>query len=245
MSILDIFKSSPQQPVQQSQQPAPAGNIPPPTVAVASGLNTAPNGVVPVIPAAQDVPKTPLAEYATLWETPAKTTLDAPDAAPPELTHDILNKAMQTVDFSSSITPEMSQAIMQGGEGAAAAFAQAMGAVAKRVMVESTLVSNRLTKQAVEHAVKSTSAALPSTLRAQSSTNHLYESNPLFSNPAIKPVVEATQQQLLQKFPNATNAEIASMTNDYMKAMGEVFRPAPTPIANVDVPDWERFMGAQ
>lgn len=244
MGLFDIFTQPAAQP-QPQQQPAPAGNIPAPATTPVSSAGTAPNGVVPNVPAAEQDPKTPLAEYANLWETPTVTTPDLGIQAPPELTHEMLNKAMATVDFSTAITPEMSQAIMQGGEQAAAAFAQAMGAVAKRVMVESTLVSNRLTKQAVDYAVKSTSATLPTTLRTQAATNHLYESNPLFSNPAVKPIVEATQQQLLQKFPNATNAEIVSMTHDYLKTVGAAFNPAPAPIANVNEPDWMAFMGAQ
>lgn len=244
MNFLNIFGSS--TPAQQAPapaaQPVQPGNIPAPTMVAASSNGTAPNGVVPTIAAAPVVPETPLADYATLWETPTVTGQDPTLVAPPELTHELLNKAMQSVDFSSSITPEMSQAIMQGGEGAATAFAQAMGAVAKRVMVESTLVSNRLTKQAVDHAVRTSSAAIPSTLRAQTVTNHLLETNPLFSNPAIKPVVAATQQQLLQKYPNATNAEIATMLNDYLMAMGSAFSPKPAAVANVDEPDWTKFM---
>ena len=78
-------------------------------------------------------------------------------------------------------------------------------------------------------------------LRTQSAANHLKDTNPIFSNPAIQPVIEATQQQLLSKFPNATPAEITAMTNNYILAMGEAFAPKPVTPVSKDT-DWENFI---
>ncbi len=80
-------------------------------------------------------------------------------------------------------------------------------------------------------------------LRQQGAANHLKETNPIFNNPAVAPVVQATQQQLLQKFPNATQAEITKMTQDYILAMGQAFAPAPaaSPEAETEM-DWEKFL---
>jgi hypothetical protein len=119
-----------------------------------------------------------------------------------------------------------------------------MQAVAQKAMVQATLVSSQLTKKAVEDAVAATRATLPDLLREQGAQNHMRETNPLFSNPAVKPVIEAARSQLLQKYPNATHSEITGMVNDYIRAMGTAFAPPAPSVAGANDVDWEAFMKA-
>jgi hypothetical protein len=65
----------------------------------------------------------------------------------------------------------------------------------------------------------------------------------LFSNPAIKPVIDATQAQLLQKYPDATQAELTKMTQEYIVAMGAAFNPQ-TPASDLPAgeEDWSKFV---
>jgi len=120
-----------------------------------------------------------------------------------------------------------------------------MNAMVQKVMVQNTLVNEKLTAQAVAAAVKTHSANLPELLRQQAAVDHLKTSNPVFSHPAVKPVMEATQAQLLQKFPNATHAELTDMTQNFIIAMGESIAPKTT--INDSSPneiDWMAFMNA-
>jgi hypothetical protein len=108
-------------------------------------------------------------------------------------------------------------------------------------MVQATLVGNKLSEKQVAAAIEKQMAGLPDMLRAQGSTEHLRTTNPIFENPAVKPVVDATQAQLLQKFPNASNAEITKMTQDFILAMGESFAP-PTPALAPGETNWDNFL---
>lgn len=246
MSILDIFRTPPapavpatpavpaqQAPAAPAGTPAPPGNIPDQQVVATPG-----NGVVPV----PQKDESPLAEFNTLWDTDPNKGDDAP-AAPTPLDPEAVRKAVAKTDFSNVVTPDHLTAIAAGGEEAQAAFAQAMNAVAQQVMVQSTMVNNKLTEQAVERAIQSHTAGLPEMLRSQAASDHLKTANPLFSNPAVKPVIEATQTALLQKFPNATAAELTEMTQNYIVAMGESFAPAV--VVNdggLQETDWEAYL---
>jgi len=112
-------------------------------------------------------------------------------------------------------------------------------------MVQSTMVNNKVTEQAVERALTAHKATLPDMLRSGLVSDHAKNSNPLFDNPAVKPVIEATQERLLQKFPNATPAEITEMTQRFIMAMGQEFTPKDVVNDNsAGETDWDAFMDA-
>jgi hypothetical protein len=242
MGIFDIFQSpnnAAVAPPPAQGQPAVPGNIPPPADPAAPGQGVVPASAVaaPAVPAA---PESPLDTFKDLWEpVPVDPNAVAPVVDVP-LTAEQVQTAVAKANFSQAITPEQLAAIGQGGEAAQQAFSAAMNAVAQQVMVQSTMVNNKLTEKAVETALSKQSAEIPQMLRKQQSTAHLNDTSELFSNPAIQPVVQATQTQLLQKFPNATPAEITQMTQDYIQAMGEQF--APKPAANPNDTDWGSFL---
>lgn len=241
-NILDIFRTAPAAPAAPVQAPAQVaatpGNIPDQP---ASPTQTTPatdaNGVVPV----KD--DSPLAEFNTLWDTAPK--VETP-AAPTGLNQADVATAVSKIDFTSAITPEHLAAISAGGEGAIAALQASLNSVAQSTLVHSTMVNDKLMAKTVADALAQQEAKLPALLRSQNAANHLKETNPLFDNPAIKPVIEATQAQLLEKFPNATQAELTTMTNNYIQAMGSAFAPAP--VVNdgngADTTDWDAYLTA-
>lgn len=217
----------------QQQQPIVPGNLPPD-----AGV-TDPNN--PHIPPAPTEPESPLAQYEKLWETVPDDPNNPAPAAPIELKAEDVQKAMANTNFTKAITPEQLAAISQGGEAAQQAFADAMNTVAQQVMVQSTLVSNKLSEKAVETALEAERNKLPQLMREQASTAHLSEANPIFNNPAVKPIIDSTKAQLLSKFPNATPAEITQMTQDYILAMGEAFSPQTTDVTPGEQ-DWSNFL---
>lgn len=247
MGLFDIFTSQPatqpatQQPASpQQQQPGAPGNIPNPGEAGAAPATTN-GGTLPAAPT-EPADNSPLATFKDLWE-PIPTDPNAPsDTAPKPLSAEDVQKVVSKVDFTSMLGQETLASIAAGGEEAQKAFQQAMNTVAQQVMVQSTMVSNKLTEQAVAAAVAKQMKELPSLLREQSIANHSAESNPIFKNPAVKPIIESTQKQLAQKFPNATPQEIATMTKNYIIAMGEAFGPPPATNKSEDGTDWEAFL---
>ena len=262
MGILDIFKSAPAPAVTPASTPAsgapvnPANPQAPGAVAVPAApiqpgniqpLKDAPapgNGVVPgsttPTPAEPKVPESPLDQFKDLWQAVPVDANSPTPAVPAELTAEQVQQAVSKASFTESITPEQLTAIAAGGEEAQKAFTEAMNSVAQQVMVQATMVSNKLTERAVSAALEKQNALIPEMLRKQASTAHLNDTSELFSNPAIQPVVQATQAQLLQKFPNATPLEITTMTQDFIVAMGEQFSPKASTDSNDT--DWSNFL---
>lgn len=200
-----------------------------------------PNSPTP-IPAAVDAAKvnSPLDQFNTLWDPVANkgAETDSQQALDPVKLRELVNQA----DFSSTISQENRAKIAQGGEEAQKAFTESMNTVAQQVMVQALLASNKMTQTAIDNVNKTWETKLPELLRKQTLSENLRDSNPIYSNPAVKPVIEAVQHQLAAKNPNATPAELQVMSNNFVKAMGEAFNPAkPDPKAKPTF-DWEKFL---
>lgn len=243
-TIMNLFAPAVEPMQAPAAQPAPnaGGDLLQAQPNVAPAPNTAPNGVVPaqVVPA-EAAPHSPLDDFKNLWENAPNNSESTPNQPVP-LDAAQVQKAVANTNFAAGITPETLAAITAGGEGAGEAFMNAMNSMARDVMVQSTMVGNKLTEKAVADAIAAQQASLPELVRSQQATSHLVDTNPLFTNPAIAPVVEATQAQLLQKYPNATPAEITTMTQNYITQMGAAFAPAEVVNGAEAGTDWEAFM---
>jgi len=241
-NLSNLFGSAPAS--TPASTPSTPGNMPAaPAVNLQQTPQTDVNGVIPnQTPPAVPVDNSPLAPFKDLWQT--ATNVDNKNNnlnEPVVLNAEDVAKAMGNADFSAALNPSRLNAIAAGGQEAQKAFQEALTDVARQVLTQATLVNNRLTNDAIVKALAAQEAKLPAMLRTQSAANHLKDTNPIFSNPAIQPVIEATQQQLLSKFPNATPAEITAMTNNYILAMGEAFAPKPATPVSKDT-DWENFI---
>lgn len=242
-TVSNIFNPQPAQPV----APATPGNIPasPSVSSAPATTGSDPNGVVPgTATQAPAAPKdnSPLAPFADLWQNTTNKSGESIDPnASLKLNPEDVMKAAAKIDFSGTFTPENLDAISAGGEGAQRAFVESLTAVARQVLTQSTLVNSQLANEAIVRAIAATEAKIPALLRDASASDHLNTTNPIFQNPAIQPVVEATKQQLLGKYPNATPAQITEMTRDYIMAMGEAFAPKPVDI-NKGSTNWEAFL---
>lgn len=235
-------QAAPQQPVADTGAGNP-GNIPStPTVNVDPANATAP---VPD-PTQATAEESPLAQFASLWDTTDTPSQQNAEEGLLNLNQEEVQKVIAKADFTSVVTPEQLQAISSGGEDAQTAFMQALGSVAQRVMLQSTLVNGRLSEQAVRKALSQAESRLPDTIRKYGAADHAKNSNPVLNNPAVKPVADAVQAQLLLKNPNATNAEITQMTQDFIVALGAQVAPAPV-INNNEVTDdidWDAFLNS-
>ena len=253
-SLSDIFKTTPA-PVAAPQQPATGstpvvpgqpGNITDPTVVADPNNHTAPvvdpNAVVANPPDKQEE-KSPLDEFKNLWETaPTDPNASKPTEAP-QLTAAAVQEVVAKADFSSVITPENLAAITAGGEDATKAFAASMNAMAAKVMTDSIMVNHKLTEQAVAKVKKEHEASLPDLIKNNAATDHLRTANPLFTNPAIKPVADAIHLQLQTKNPDFTHEQLTDMTQQAIIAMGESF--APKDVTSTDSAgdtDWTKFL---
>ena len=148
-------------------------------------------------------------------------------------------------DFSSQIPQDVRATIAAGGDEAVAAMMTAMNSVAQASMTQSMLAANKMIDQAVTKAVANQEAKLPTALKAQNLANGIESANPVFSDPAVKPVIEAVASQLQGKFPQASTSEIVAMAEKFVVTMGEAVNPTQvTPADSIpDEQDFSSFLG--
>lgn len=233
MNIMSIFGGA------KSAEPAAAPASAPVT----------PGNLPPAAPAASEPttaePKSPFAEFETLWQ-------NDPNAATPG-TGNIFNvdpaklqEAASKVDFSKVVTPEMMQGIQAGGEEATQAFLQAMNKMSQQVYAQSAAASIAMVEQATKKAKEQFTADIPNLLKKQQVNANLRDENPVLSDPAVAPLIQALESQLVVKFPNATPTELKDMAKNYIAGLGSVFNkaePVKTESGPEDI-DWEAlFLG--
>ena len=226
MSIFDIFKP---QPAPTPVAPAPNGAVPPNqgNIPAEGTVVTNLDGTPAVAPLPAE-PASPLAEFKSLWDTaPVDPNAPAGPKAFVAPTAEEVQTAVTKADFTKGFTPEQLAAVTNGGEGAQDALVQLLNSVGQQSLAQSTMVNSQLNEKAMQAAIAAEVAKMPAMLRSQSAADHMKTANPVFSNPAVKPIIEATQQQLQTKFPNATNAELTEMTQNFITAMGAEFAPKP------------------
>jgi len=255
-SLANIFSGGTPTPAQPAASAAPAtpaanapvqpGNIPPDGGTPAPATpGTAPNAATPPVdPAAPATPDSPLDQFKSLWE-PVTIEGDPTPATPAALDPTKLQEIISKADFTKSITPENLTLIAAGGEDAQKAFVESLNAVAQNVLLQATLASNKMQEQAIADAVTKQAATIPDLIKSQTTSNNLVKANPIFSNPAVKPVIEAVQAQLAAKNPTATADQLTEMAQNFVAVMGAEFAPkAPVdPNAPVlDTTDWEKYL---
>ena len=227
-----------QQPVQQPvQQPTP-GNIPDNAGASSSTNPTVPAGV----PGAD----AQLAEFAELWQPNKNQQPDAPlfgNVDPAKLM-----AAAQKTDFSKAIPKDALEKINAGGPGAMEAFSGAMNQVAQTVFANNALTSAKLIDQALKKQAELFEAKLPGIIKQHTLSDNLRSENPLFSNPAVQPLISALELKLAQKFPQATAGELTGMAKNYLEGLSQVFTPPKPGDSKQDAKkgqdDWSAFLDA-
>ena len=234
MGMFDMFTAKP---VETPATPTPAtpGNIPAnvdPNTPAAPG-----NPAAPVVPA---IPDSPLDQFKTLWEPIPTKEGDIP-SGPVPLDPVKLQEIVSKADFTKALNPENIAAITAGGEGASKAFIDSLNLVAQQVLMQSTMAANQMTEHAISAALANQATAIPNMIKAQSLSSNL-NSNPIFTNPAVTPIMEAVKAQLLAKNPDATAAQLTEMTQNFVTVLGEAFTPKVAAPESADTVDWGKFL---
>lgn len=230
-----------------ANQPNPAasvavktpGNMP----AVPEVSQSATNPLVPVSTTVE--PGSPVDAYADLWKTD-------PNAKPQEKTNlfpGIDPAAIAAVagkhDFLKVITPEQKAAITKGGPEAAEAMVNIMQAMSQKGFGDSAVASTKLIESALEKQQQAFLAQLPGIIKSATVKETLRSTDPIFSNPAVKPMLDMMQIQVAQKHPDLSAAEQAKMAQDYVRKFAETVSPSKsssTSSEDSDGTDWSKFI---
>jgi len=246
-------------PAAASQNPAPSAptgvaNPGQPLPGTQASQQTAPNGTVPSQsqtmnpdPTQNQTPASPLEAFKDIWQTPpTDPNSTANQSMFANLDPAKLMESAKRVDFAKAVTPEILQKIQAGGPEASAALMEAMNTVAQMGYAQSALATTKIVEQALAKAQEQQNAQLPTLVKKLSTTEATLANNPLLQNPAVRPMFEALQSQLLMKNPNASSAEIQQQVGDFFSALGSTFAPAAPQTAQQKAArteeDWSKFL---
>lgn len=252
-SLLNSFRGVSEQPTpaatpQQSTNPAvPVQNIPganPTPQQTQQSAATAGNGVVPA-----GSEQTPFAGFEKLWEneSPANgTPIPAKKGVFGEINPEAFAEAAKGIDFSQIVTPEIKSRMAAGGEDAVKASMEAMNSMLQANYANSAQVSTKLIEKGIENFQKDFMKNLPSIIKKHNTSNSLRQENPIFANPAAAPVLEMIQSRLQQKFPKASEAELAQMAKKYITDLASPMTTKTSEDENSSTAkgdNWESYFG--
>lgn len=226
--------------------PAPTNNLnnnPAPTPPHSSE-GTEPNGTVP--PGGNEGgSQSPEDKFSKLWET---TPTDSnKQQEPTGLTPQQMLEAAAKVDFAKVLDKDILAKITAGGEDAAQALVQALNKVSQQTYAQTVLVTDKLISAQVQKAQEDFASRVPDLVKRQRVQDDLIKDNPAFKDPAVAPVVGLIQNQLAEKFPQATADEIKQMAIEYFTGAANKLVPPKktgTPSGkkeNTDE-DWESWL---
>jgi hypothetical protein len=231
-------------------QPAPTNNLQtnPPPQGTHSSQNVAPNGTIPANP--DGTPQgSPDDKFAKLWET-TPTDPNKQTQEPQGLTPEQMLQAAAKVDFAKVIDKETLAKITAGGEDAAVALLQALNKVSQQTYAQTVLVTDKLITAQVQKAQDDFASKVPDLVKRQRVQDDLIKDNPAFKDPAVSPVVGLIQNQLAEKFPQATADELRVMAIEYFQGAANKLSPpkktgkASEPKENQE-DDWEDWLTKQ
>lgn len=195
-SVFDLFHTP--------ATPAPAAAAANPTVPSAS-----------TVPAAVD-PATvsPLADYAKLWENDPNAKKETPfsfNSDPAKLL-----ETAKGVDFTKTVSPEVMARIAAGGSDGQKAMMEAVNNASQLAFAQSAHASAKITESALQAQETRFKEMLPALIKQHSVADSFRQDNPLMSDPAMAPMVDALQQQFTKQYPNATAGDINRHVNTYL-----------------------------
>ena len=176
------------------------------------------NGVVPK----QETPKTPLDEHKDLWQTKKEET---PTEDKDKLTPQQIAEAASKVDFSRILDADQLAKVKAGGEEAVGALVSLLNKTAQATYGQSMVAAQKMVEIAVAKKTSDFNSKVPDMLRLQSANQELLRSNPNLNNPVLGPIVEAIQNQVANKHPEATADQLKDMALQILKGSADLINP--------------------
>lgn len=200
-------------------------------------------------PSPTPAPAPPLDKLKGTWDTPVPPT-NAPTPPPnflDNINEENVNKAAKGVDFRKTVTQEVFDKVAKGGSEGVQAILDAMNTMNQDVYGKGALATGQIVKKALQEQKDAFLKELPKLIRDQSIKGASKKANPLFDNPALKPISSALETTFAAQHPNASAEEVAAMVNDYFTTVASVLAPkTPNPKTartkdGTDDIDWEEF----
>ena len=181
---------------------------------------------------AEDRNKSPLAEFAGLWETPPAPK-DGEAVQPdwndhasivPELKVDPkkLMESAKRIDFSKAMNPERVAAALKGD---VAAFGEVINSVLQASFANSAMSTSKIVEaMSRQMAEKLYTGALPHHFRKHQVNQTIDSENPIFQDPAVAPMLEMAKSQFQVKYPRASAKEISDLAKRYVLTFADAVK---------------------
>jgi hypothetical protein len=245
MNVMSLFATPASAvPTSGAGAPAPAPNS---SAAIAAANPTVPstaNTPIQTDPLTGKPMESPLANFADLWKTDPNAKTNEPfrfNSDPAKLL-----ESSRGIDFTKVIPPDLQLRMNAGGSDGVKAQQEAMNLVAQMTFAQSANASAKIGETVAMEVERRVQALLPQLIRQHAVSDSIRAENPLLNNPATAPMVEALQQQLTSKYPNASSQEIKQHINDYLNGVVDIVKSGqPTPEVKKtgrEEMDWSKFL---
>lgn len=225
MSIMDkIFGNrATAMPVNQQQMKQP-GNFP-----ANPEITTDPNN--PALPnsdtqEASKKSQSPMEQFQDLFKLDPAKLPKTQEPTFKDLTPEKLAEAAKTNDFTKLVTPEMQAAILKGGPEGVNTVVQLMQAMGQKSFGDSALAATKLIERNDKVQEQKMRDMVSDMIKSHTRNENLNSANPIFSNPAVAPMMSLLSTQVAQKYPELSSAEQAKMVQDYTLQFADAVNPS-------------------
>lgn len=168
----------------------------------------------PIVPATDDKTKSPLSGFANLWENDGKNNSGTQDQPLFNVDPAKLLESAKTINFAGSIPAELATKAL-GGD--VQAFSQAINAVTQTAYAHAVFASTQMIEEALKRHTSKFTKMFPGMVRqVMLRDSTASNKNPVFSNPATAPLLKGLMQQMAQKHPTASTAQLQDMAETYL-----------------------------
>jgi hypothetical protein len=163
-------------------------------------------------------------DYSKLWQTdPNQKGPADPAAFNFTMDQQKVNQTFGQLDFTKVVTPELIGKIKGGGEDAISATLTAMNTIAQEAVKTAVIASSKITETGIQTTGQRMKEYLPGAVRELTVSGAVRQDNPLMSDPAFAPLVDAATIQMSRQFPTATPDEVKQHVSKYFDTMAEKF----------------------
>ena len=160
----------------------------------------------------EKTPEEELMELMTPTDKDHKDQVFDPNALFADVDPVKLKESFNNINYVEGLfTPEVAEKIAAGGQDAVMAMAQVMNQMAQKVAFDNLQMSARLTTTGLGKASAAWNQSASTTLRDSNIKSAIQETDPMFANPIMAPMVDNLHRMIVSKHPNATKEEVKGL----------------------------------
>ena len=171
--------------------------------------------------------QSPLDSFAEIWQTPTNVQNQAPNITADAIAFDAnqmqaIRQKVGAMNFLAGAKPETIQAALTGN---VEAFGSVINGAVQQALLQSMQLSGAMVNQGLRGLSQELMSHFPEIVRQQLASQQLRQDNPLFSNPATKPVLEALESALVRNQPGLTPQQVSQVAQSYLQEFAKNLIP--------------------